>query len=555
MANGLTGDFDAVVQVAGSTVNRLVASMHQNGGRDEARPTLPHLVRIRIGDDHPIDGVVGWLAAQVGVPRITLIHGSRDRFHMDVGVRATFDGDAGSAAFPRYIHGTVGADYRIAKIPGNCWGWSKLADDYLWIRVDRDSVRFDGDWDDSEGELVPVIGVFPVADLDTTREVIRRQIVGLLDGRFEATPHAVSKRFRRGHLRSIVGGGDSAVTFGLQGDGNIASVGAIFLDGADVAAAFAVEPLLAAVDGVLDSLRSIAPSVGVTITSFLGPSVSTVYRGRITSSSAEWIPADSSATVRVRAHGDARTNSILADATFDIVQDIQVHFDGGAEAMWLSRGSGTVTVSASGLGHGTVRNAVHNAVASTLVLAVDNACVSMQPSLDAMIASKDGLVQQIRTIDAQGDVWLERAQFRPEGVVLLGRVVLSPRRRPVVEFAPDASRNGHVAITSWIPGGRIDTFEWRWEMVPGGARGPIFDQDRFVLRRRCRSRASSARSRRRHFPGSTVRGRSVSCCGASSSIPLPGRCAESRRRRCATATGSGSSNVPGRASRFTTRPS
>lgn len=483
MANGLTGDFDAVVQVAGSTVNRLVASMHQNDGRDDARPTVPHLVRIRIGDDHPIDGVVGWLAAQIGVPRITLLHGSNDRFHMDVGVRATFDGDVGSTPFPRYVHGTVRADYRLEEIPSSCAGWSKLADEYLWIRVVRDSVRFDGDWDDADGGLVPAFAVVPTSDPDTTRELIRRQIVALLDDRFEATPHPVSARFRRGHLRSIVGHGTSAVTFGMHGDGDIASVGNIFLDGADVAAAYAVEPLMAEVDRVLDSLRSIAPIVPVVATPFIGPSVSTVYRGRITSLSAEWIPAGSSATVKVLAHGDARTDSILADATFAIHQEIHVDFDGGEEAIRLSPGSGNVTVSSSGIGHIRVRDEVHKAVAAMVADAVEGACRSIQPSLDAMVASKDGLVKQVQTLDARGDVWLERAQFLQEGVVLLGRVVLSARRRPVVEFAPDASRNGHVAITSWIPGGRIDTFEWRWEAVPGGAGGPIFDHARFVFRR------------------------------------------------------------------------
>ena len=51
MSNPLTGDFDAILQVSGSTVNRLLASMHQNAFTNRNLPSFPHTVQIRIGDD------------------------------------------------------------------------------------------------------------------------------------------------------------------------------------------------------------------------------------------------------------------------------------------------------------------------------------------------------------------------------------------------------------------------------------------------------------------------------------------------------------------------
>ena len=50
VCNALTGDFDAVLQVSGGTLNRLLASMHQNGGTKTDRPTFPHSVTVTLGD-------------------------------------------------------------------------------------------------------------------------------------------------------------------------------------------------------------------------------------------------------------------------------------------------------------------------------------------------------------------------------------------------------------------------------------------------------------------------------------------------------------------------
>ena len=95
MANPLTGDFDVVLQVSGTTINRLLATMHQNGGASTELPTFPHSVAMRIGDPTPIDGMRGSAWAQLSVPRIHLIHGSDDRFELEVGIRARYQEDPG----------------------------------------------------------------------------------------------------------------------------------------------------------------------------------------------------------------------------------------------------------------------------------------------------------------------------------------------------------------------------------------------------------------------------------------------------------------------------
>ena len=50
MANNLTGDFDAVVQLAVRQINGLLATLHQNGAADDAPLRLLHNTSLRIGD-------------------------------------------------------------------------------------------------------------------------------------------------------------------------------------------------------------------------------------------------------------------------------------------------------------------------------------------------------------------------------------------------------------------------------------------------------------------------------------------------------------------------
>ena len=50
MANNLTGDFEAVVQVSVRQINGLLATLHQNGASEDAPLKLLHSVAMRVGD-------------------------------------------------------------------------------------------------------------------------------------------------------------------------------------------------------------------------------------------------------------------------------------------------------------------------------------------------------------------------------------------------------------------------------------------------------------------------------------------------------------------------
>ena len=69
MANPLTGDFEAVLQISGSTINRLLATLHENAHTNPKLPSFPHSVQMRLGDDHALEGVRGLAHVQIAVPR------------------------------------------------------------------------------------------------------------------------------------------------------------------------------------------------------------------------------------------------------------------------------------------------------------------------------------------------------------------------------------------------------------------------------------------------------------------------------------------------------
>lgn len=492
MSNPLTGDCGAVLQISGSTIGRLVAALHQNDRADAARPSLPHAASLRLGDPSPIGGVRGWAAAQIGVPRVELHHASSDRVTLAFDIRARFVADAGSTAFPAFIHGTVHADYALQDVDPNCPGWSRRAAEVLWFRVVPGSVRFDGTAvDDVRAEILIAGGATGGLPDATVRAAIVQQIEALLMTRFEASPHPVGAAFRRGSLRSLRPDPSTsvvalAVPVGGAPAGNVATVGQVFVGGADLALAVSVDVVMAQLRANLAPLGAISATVKVHVgTPWPAPDIDTVYRVSVDPPVATWLPAGATAIVRVELKGRAKTDSVLPDADFDIRQDVVVGFDAGAGRLVLWRGSSSVKVHSSGLGSGEVAGAVSSSIVKMLPGIVDGAIATAQKQLDGMTDQLAPLEQQLRTLDAAAGAEWTDARFGPHGVVLEGRVSLSSRRGPVVRFAKTPARDGFDAFEAWIPGGRIDRFEWNWswgarsDSPPGTARLA----DRTLLRR------------------------------------------------------------------------
>jgi hypothetical protein len=496
MPNSLTGDFEAVLQVSGGTINRLVASMHQNAFENPKLPSFPHTVRMRIGDDYAYEGVRGRAHVQVSVPRIELFHGVTDRFILDVGVRAWYRPDPGTEPLPAFINGTVRAEYRVQDIDPSCPGWEKNAADHLWVRVIRDSVTFRGTVENDESifELAGA-GSDPAASIAK----VTRQIAHLLARRFEATPHPVSKRFRRGSLRSLnapTGGSAVALPLALGGEpvGQITSIDTVLVANRDLAIAVSVEYVMSQAMPLLEMLASL-PKI------YVGDAV--VYQIALAEPpTIKWQPQGTWAILELFAKGSAKPDiAVLPDVTVEIVQRATLGFDG--EKFHLDPLSPSVTVEPSG-GYSTAFFGVVDVGLTALhafdVTDIDSLRAHLRNQLSAVVSNlvngalasvalpdigvqAQGLAQQLATLDDKVHVWVDTAEFVADGLILRGTIGLAPRRAIVVKAEKTAAEDAHSALESWIPGGRIDRFDWSWNWFGSGEPGAETHRDRFLLRR------------------------------------------------------------------------
>ncbi|MFZ0611484.1 MAG: TlpA disulfide reductase family protein [Desulfobacterales bacterium] len=501
MPNPLTGDFEAVLQVSGGTINRLLAGMHQNAFENPNLPSFPHSVRMRIGDDKAFEGVRGLVHAQVSVPRVELIHGATDHFTLEVGVRAWYRPDPGTEPLPAFIHGIVRAEYRMDDIDPACLGWSKKAPDFLWIRVVRDSVRFQGtvEEDKSIFEFAATVSDSdPAATAAANVSKITRQIARLLAKRFEATPHPVSKRFRRGSLRSLnapIGGSALALPLGMTGEpvGQVSSINNVLLEGRDFGVAISREYILSKVQPILADVKqnfgltisfSYKYNVDVGIFDVDVITVNIKWRVTLTAATADWsggwIPLLNmfAGVITIKVSGQASTQKSEFNITFDATQLVTVTFDASTERFGVAAaGPPTVNVQPKEF-EAYAKSEIENQIKPQVQAAVNQLVNQLDLS-----ARKGDLINQLRTIDTAADARFDEAVFGPHGVIVRGRIFLAPRRQPAIVFEKTAAEDGHTAIESWIPGGRIDRFEWSWTWSGSGDPGTASYDDRFLLRR------------------------------------------------------------------------
>jgi len=506
MTNLLTGDYSAVLQVSEATVNRLLANMHQNSWEVVSNPSFPHSVGLRLGDDDEIDGVRGAAWAQVGVPRMHLIDGSTDSFSIEVGLRIRYRPDDGTTPLPTYSHGTLRATYQITDIPPDCFGWGRVASQYMWLRVVDGSVSFDGEY--SADDLLGI----GLIDVPTANQQLTNQLAYALANKFAATPQRLSDRFHDHLFKSIleidgliseasalawvpdvpIGGHAVAIPIDLGGGhpsaAAINSVEHALLQGRDFAAAVSRDSIMALVQPAVDQLRAFAPGITVHWKIDVGPFTyedSTVYHVSIGQASADWIPQDSTATIQLSASGHAHTASILPDFNFSLSYSLHVGFDPASEGLTISAGGGSVQVVGSVALPGGVWGTVASNISSSLQQFASAAVTD--PGILSALGSFSGyrgeIVSQLQKLDLGADAHFDEASFYLSGIVFRGWISVS-RRWPVDVQFEKVDGDTISALKTWIPGGRVDHLAWTWSWASHTHDpGAVAYDDRFVLRR------------------------------------------------------------------------
>lgn len=538
MANKVAGEFDAVLQLSGRVLDRLMASLHQNGaepagfqspqsgvgevvGEAIARarlPAFPHSVFFRIGDPPPprlllvigqqtaqnlqdasqydsttgvadaataiaasgelqqasssraaaaaaamanaLDGVRGTVRAQLAVPRLELINAAR-RFIIEVPIRARYTPDVGTTALPEFIHGTVRAEYSVRELP-------PLSDGKWRLRV----------------SVIPASVSFQSYGPDTSDDArIARQIARLLQTRFVPADEHVG--FRLHTIKPMAAGGFSAVTIALPiGDeepqGSLDTFASMLLQGNDFA--FGVNAAL--IEAVANQAAATLQGQGVHTTGEALDLLITVQNATATYSFEGGNAGTITITATIRVQGVLLTMNV--DFSFDVTQRLTLEFDPAARVLTLKKNQGVklppwVKVAAQ------ITDSL-----GFLDAKVDAAINTAQSELAKISGLTGKLNELLRQFDAWPRTQLTSAGFEADGMILRGKISLAARIAPVVEFGKLSTLDGYSACPSWLPGGRIDSFHWRWSWFyptqstvispPAQGASTLTHMDRFIMR-------------------------------------------------------------------------
>lgn len=504
----LTGDFDIVMQMGGPVFQRLAATMHQNHFRDDGMPSLPNVVHFRLDGSGSLSGERGAVSAQVGSPHIVLIDGATDRFWVEMGFRARYHADPGSQPLADVIHGTIRAMYRLDRVDSSCPGWAQLAEDYMWLRVVQSSVSFDGTTRNDLGETL--LGEQPEHDHVVSH--ISQHLAKLLATQFQPSPHRMSAQFRRLITRTQGSSSGVAVPLSLDGGapaGNLSSISQLFLAGNDFAVGVSSDYIVRRVQALANEInnrqvdtqyRHSDPAGHLDIDySFRINGVSTQWLGalpwnipgamvKISAAGVGWASWVSRGGVYNIGAGDAE--DLRMTATID--QVLTVTFDVTREKLVVvAFGDPTVSIDYDGPFEDTVKDRARSAAQGTIKNELTAKLSAAQSGLDklAIGARKDELANQLKTIDAKTSVRFTGASYSLDGIVMHGAVTLTNRYAPQVKFAHSRETDYFDAIEAWIPGGRVDSFEWTWHFYgnpvqkPAGPPGGRSQTDSYLLRR------------------------------------------------------------------------
>lgn len=445
MPNSLTGDFDAIVQVSPATANRLLASLHQNWGDDNGVRTLPHRSVIRIDDpglSGDLAGVRGTAYVQLGAPLGAIVPSAPTDVDVSIWIRARYRADAGSTPLPEFVHAKVTARFRIEpEPPGAPPGLgATVSSNDSHITVTEHGLS--------------VVDAKKIAAL--VRWFLRTRIDAVLplDG---TLPSGVA-----GPVGMQDAQGRQAVAFPVALGAAAASgnPGDVILGSSDFAMAVSKDFILSLVQPSLDALKPLKPTF--TISAY---GATAHYTVTISTAQATWFP---DGRIRIHVAGKATTPAWWApNVSFTVGQDLKLvfhfpAFSDGVVASIVPQGEVSATASAGGPLAGTAESIAKSNAKARFVQARENAIAQAAPLIDQAMARIQLLKQVLSEIDAAATLPYDGVEPGPDGIALRGRVVLSPRKASRIEFNELGDGTGYTAFDTWVPGGRVTSFQWTW---------------------------------------------------------------------------------------------
>jgi peroxiredoxin len=538
MTNNLTGQYDAVVQGRIGAVNRILATLHQNGASKETSPSFLHSFALRVGDPGEISfenfksifQIINWAAlaealgnreqkgpppksgggkkgsktASKAPPGFTKVYEDMQKELQEaldeLTTPATLRGTAQvqvstpTVTFPPGSTSEIKAkvdlranyipDPKSLTLPQPIHGdleaafsvEPKVEDNQPVLEVKVTA-------DDNQITFVPAPGT-GLSATDATQ--IEKSIRSGLRENIEPMSLSIASDFPFGHFKGLGSGSNQVVALPVTLDGPapppsaINSINAQFLNPADdFGVAISREYIDTLMQPMLNSLKAFHKTVTFyfwVVYIFVPVQHSVSYNITISNVNLTW----QSGSVKLTATGSAKTGSIFPNYNFTIQQSLTLAFNPATQSVALQA---VGNPSISGLPNVALAEAT-----SAVVQARDAAIASAQSAIQGALTGSITLTDILKDFDSSVNAKYTSLDIEPNGVVLHGAVTTKARSDMVVHFTEtgDGEGEGFSALKSWIPAGTVERYEWSW------LTGPIFapwamstqvvtDEHRFVL--------------------------------------------------------------------------
>lgn len=509
MANVLTGDYEAALQIAVRQINGLLGTLHQNGAVPGAALMTPHSTTGRIGDPRrrppdvsvfedwvvefqraspggglrdiqseliaaappgaarmltdafaalratfpnrhpppfpPPDVVRGMVKLQTSSPTITVSAGSSSEITVHANIRAQYYPDPGTTDLPAPIHGEVHAAFEVRRTQTG-------SGTRLLISPSPQDAKIQFTAAPGSGLSAGQANALAVQ----VRKVLREQMVLLPVDLPPGFPFAVFKGLGSGASQAI------ALPFQLSGAQAPASGVQPLTQSFIGASGFALAVRSDYVSGLIDleAIRRAVDSRTITLT-LRGPfgvgSVSVTYRLRFTTGPTLTFK---SGGIEIAGRVAVETSTWWAPNGFvSFKQMISLMLDTRQQTVTPVRAGDPSVDQSWFIPHDRAVEIVRSQVDSALST---NAASVRRVFDDAGSAFGNAL----STFDPSALVSFTGVEITPDGVIVRGDIHSVARRAPVVHVAETHQSTAFTAFDSWMPAGRIDRFIWSWVEHP-----------------------------------------------------------------------------------------
>lgn len=539
MANNLTGDYEAVVQVSTRQINGLLATLHQNGAQENAPLKLVHSATVRVGDRRPRPGdvVVGdfadWVNAyqmargpvglgdlrkhlagfappgaakmleaefskfgqvqprpppatvrgtvkvQLASPTLSLPSGSTSQITAHVSIRAHYYPDAGTDSMPEPVHGEVQATFEVRQQTTSQFGRRLI--------VQPSS-------QDSEIQFVTAPGTgLSAADVGRISAQVRKAV----RESFTMLPVDLPSDFAFSEFKGLGSGPGQAVALPIQlsggslPTGQIQTVNNLFIGPAGFAFAVSRDYVLSVFQPTIDNLLQFTQDFTLSINVVFG-TLHPHYHFSVTSVGLRFNDGSIDFTIK----GKATSPSWYAPNYNNIVVTQRVTLVMFLDTLFIPAPDDELTISG-------LPDAALNSVKIAVIAARNQTLPPAQDALNQQLRNaKTRLNGSLSSFDPSAS-----ANFRagtsedpgasasgaiaitPDGVIVRGDIGGAPRDRrhaPVVSIAETDQGHSFTALESWIPGGGISRLTWSWVEFSGptifsGVLKSVTDEHRFIL--------------------------------------------------------------------------